>query len=63
MGHGFSRTPAAPFLAMPPATLAPAHGSPRQRLTTRCHFLSDAVPTGYMGAELCGIQPGDTVAV
>jgi threonine dehydrogenase-like Zn-dependent dehydrogenase len=26
-------------------------------------FLSDAVPTGYMGAELCGIQRGDTVAV
>lgn len=26
-------------------------------------FLSDAVPTGYMGAEFCAIQPGDTVAV
>jgi threonine dehydrogenase-like Zn-dependent dehydrogenase len=25
--------------------------------------ISDAVPTGYMGAELCDIQPGDTVAV
>ncbi len=26
-------------------------------------FISDAIPTGYMGAELCHIQPGDTVAV
>ncbi|MDP9020300.1 MAG: glutathione-dependent formaldehyde dehydrogenase [Actinomycetota bacterium] len=26
-------------------------------------FLSDILPTGYMGAELCDIQPGDTVAV
>jgi threonine dehydrogenase-like Zn-dependent dehydrogenase len=26
-------------------------------------FLSDIFPTGYMGAEMCDIQPGDTVAV
>ena len=26
-------------------------------------FLSDIVPTGYMGAELCDIQPGDAIAV
>jgi threonine dehydrogenase-like Zn-dependent dehydrogenase len=26
-------------------------------------FLSDILPTGYMGAEMCDIQPGDTVAV
>ncbi len=26
-------------------------------------FLSDAAPTGYMGAEFCNIHPGDTVAV
>jgi threonine dehydrogenase-like Zn-dependent dehydrogenase len=26
-------------------------------------FLSDILPTGYMGAEMCGIAPGDTVAV
>jgi threonine dehydrogenase-like Zn-dependent dehydrogenase len=26
-------------------------------------FLSDILPTGYMGAEMCGIRPGDTVAV
>ncbi len=26
-------------------------------------FLTDIFPTGYMGAEMCDIQPGDTVAV
>ena len=26
-------------------------------------FLTDILPTGYMGAEMCGIKPGDTVAV
>ena len=26
-------------------------------------FLSDIFPTGYMAAEMCDINPGDTVAV
>src|SRR5438270_154670 len=26
-------------------------------------FLSDIFPTGYMAAEMCNIQPGDTIAV
>jgi threonine dehydrogenase-like Zn-dependent dehydrogenase len=26
-------------------------------------FLSDILPTGYMGAEMCHIQPGDVIAV
>jgi threonine dehydrogenase-like Zn-dependent dehydrogenase len=26
-------------------------------------FLSDIFPTGYMGADLCGIRPGDVIAV
>src|ERR687885_457393 len=26
-------------------------------------FISDAFPTGYMGAEFCEIQPGDSIAV
>jgi threonine dehydrogenase-like Zn-dependent dehydrogenase len=26
-------------------------------------FLSDILPTGYMAAEMCGITPGDTIAV
>ena len=26
-------------------------------------FLSDIFPTGYMGAEMCDIKPGDIIAV
>ncbi len=26
-------------------------------------FLTDVFPTGYMGAEMCNIRPGDTIAV
>src|SRR3954464_12814801 len=26
-------------------------------------FLSDILPPGYMGAEMCGIKPGDVIAV
>ena len=26
-------------------------------------FLSDIYPTGYMGAEMCDIKPGDTIAI
>ena len=26
-------------------------------------FLSDIFPTGYMAAEMCGIKPGDTIAI
>ena len=26
-------------------------------------FVSDALPTGFMGADFCNIQPGDTIAV
>jgi threonine dehydrogenase-like Zn-dependent dehydrogenase len=26
-------------------------------------FLSDILPTGYMGAEMCDVKPGDTIAV
>ncbi|MEV0168506.1 zinc-dependent alcohol dehydrogenase [Nonomuraea fuscirosea] len=26
-------------------------------------FLSDVLPTGFMGAEMCDIKPGDTIAV
>lgn len=29
----------------------------------RALFVSDALPTGYMGADMCGIRPGDVVAV
>ncbi|BAZ08519.1 alcohol dehydrogenase [Calothrix sp. NIES-4071] len=36
---------------------------PKDIPDTQLLFISDAIPTGYMGAELCDIQPGDTVAV
>src|SRR6187431_1094363 len=36
----------------------PAHLSDDQVL-----FLSDIFPTGYMGAEMCDIKPGDVIAV
>lgn len=29
----------------------------------RALFASDAAPTGWMGADLGGVKPGDTVAV
>jgi threonine dehydrogenase-like Zn-dependent dehydrogenase len=37
----------------------PADGPADEQLL----FISDAFPTGYMGADLCQIRPGDTVAV
>jgi threonine dehydrogenase-like Zn-dependent dehydrogenase len=50
----FARVPFADFGPIK----VPDHLSDEQVL-----FLSDIFPTGYMGADLCGIQPGDTVAV
>jgi threonine dehydrogenase-like Zn-dependent dehydrogenase len=46
-----------PFADVNPLKL-PA-GVPDEQLL----FLSDTLPTGYMGAEMCNIQPGDTIAV
>jgi len=46
-----------PFADMGPVKV-PAHLSDEQAL-----FLSDIFPTGYMAAENCNIEPGDTVAV
>jgi len=46
-----------PFADVGPLKV-PAHLSDEQVL-----FLSDIFPTGYMAAENCDIQPGDTVAV
>ncbi|HYW50600.1 MAG TPA: zinc-dependent alcohol dehydrogenase, partial [Gemmatimonadaceae bacterium] len=36
---------------------------PEQVTDEQALFLSDILPTGYMGAEQCNIQPGQTVAV
>lgn len=46
-----------PFADVGPCKV-PDHLSDEQVL-----FLSDILPTGYMAAENCGIEPGDTVAV
>ncbi|HYJ09186.1 MAG TPA: zinc-dependent alcohol dehydrogenase [Polyangiaceae bacterium] len=46
-----------PFADIGPIKV-PAHLSDEQVL-----FLSDIFPTGYMGAEMCDIQPGAVVAV
>jgi len=46
-----------PFADVGPLKV-PSHLSDEQVL-----FLSDILPTGYMGAEMCDIQPGATVAV
>jgi threonine dehydrogenase-like Zn-dependent dehydrogenase len=36
---------------------------PEELSDAQALFLSDIFPTGYMGAEMCDIQPGDTIAV
>jgi threonine dehydrogenase-like Zn-dependent dehydrogenase len=36
---------------------------PRHLDDDKVLFLSDIFPTGYMAADMCGIQPGDVVAV
>ena len=36
---------------------------PEELTDEQALFLSDAAPTGYMGADFCNIHPGDTVAV
>lgn len=46
-----------PFADVGPVKI-PDHLSDEQVL-----FLSDIFPTGYMGAEMCNLKPGDTVAV
>ena len=46
-----------PFADVGPIKV-PAHLTDEQVL-----FLSDILPTGYMGAEMCGIQPGQVIAV
>ncbi len=52
----------AEFVRVPFADVGPLkvpQGLPDEKVL----FLSDILPTGYMAAENCNIQPGDTVAV
>jgi len=46
-----------PFADVGPIKV-PSHLTDEQVL-----FLSDILPTGYMGAEMCDISPGDTIAI
>jgi threonine dehydrogenase-like Zn-dependent dehydrogenase len=53
----------AEFVRVPFADFGPVKvdrdGLPDERLL----FLTDILPTGYMGAEMCDIKPGDIIAV
>jgi threonine dehydrogenase-like Zn-dependent dehydrogenase len=52
----------AEYLRVPCADVGPITVPPGLR-DEQVLFLSDIFPTGYMAAENCGIEPGDTVAV
>jgi threonine dehydrogenase-like Zn-dependent dehydrogenase len=50
------------YLRVPFADVGPVK-VPDELTDEQVLFLSDIFPTGYMGAEFCNIQPGDTIAV
>jgi threonine dehydrogenase-like Zn-dependent dehydrogenase len=52
----------AQYVRVPFADIGPIK-VPEQLTDEQVLFLSDILPTGYMAAENCNIQPGDTVAV
>ncbi|HEY1260070.1 MAG TPA: zinc-dependent alcohol dehydrogenase [Stellaceae bacterium] len=52
----------AEYLRVPYADVGPVK-VPEGLSDEQVLFLSDIFPTGYMGAEACNIQPGDTIAV
>ena len=52
----------AQYLRVPYADVGPIK-IPESLSDEQVLFLSDIFPTGYMAAENCGIEPGDTVAV
>jgi threonine dehydrogenase-like Zn-dependent dehydrogenase len=52
----------AEFLRVPYADVGPIK-VPSSLTDDQVLFLSDIFPTGYMAAENCNIQPGDTVAI
>ena len=52
----------AEFARVPFADVGPLK-VPSELTDDQVLFLSDILPTGYMGAEMCDIQKGDTVAV
>jgi threonine dehydrogenase-like Zn-dependent dehydrogenase len=52
----------AEYVRVPFADVGPLK-VPRHLDDDKVLFLSDIFPTGYMAADMCGIQPGDVVAV
>ena len=52
----------AEYLRVPYADVGPIK-VPSHLTDEQVLFLSDIFPTGYMGADFCEIQPGDTIAV
>ncbi len=52
----------AEYIRVPFADVGPRR-IPRSISDTKALFISDAVPTGFMAADFCDIQPGDTIAV
>lgn len=52
----------AEYVRVPFADVGPIK-VPEELTDEQVLFLSDIFPTGYMGAEMCNIQPGDTIAV
>ena len=52
----------AEYVRVPFADVGPLK-VPNELTDEQVLFLSDILPTGYMAAENCDIQPGDTVAV
>ena len=52
----------AEYLRVPHADVGPIK-VPEQLADDQVLFLSDIFPTGYMAAEFCGIEPGDTIAI
>ncbi|RJQ83628.1 MAG: glutathione-dependent formaldehyde dehydrogenase [Desulfobacteraceae bacterium] len=52
----------AEYARVPFADIGPLR-VPEEMSDEKVLFLSDIFPTGYMGAEMCAIQPGDTIAV
>ena len=53
----------AEFVRVPYADVGPIKIENDDLSDDQVLFLSDIFPTGYMGADLCDIQPGDVVAV
>ncbi|HEY9515764.1 MAG TPA: zinc-dependent alcohol dehydrogenase [Gemmatimonadaceae bacterium] len=52
----------AEYVRVPFADVGPLK-IPEELSDDQALFLSDILPTGYMGAEMCNIQPGDVIAV